>query len=656
MKKIYHAFALLAALSIVSCVENEEFGGGEVNLSENGIAFRFNSVQTKSADLSTPVEAKTGVQLPLGKDNTGADLFLTETLTDLNALSPMTKGSPVYNENVLSLEGYGSIGATTYIKGQSTAHTAGNANFESINEEGENGWLYAHEYTDSPWPKDMTQDLYFFLQLPAGDVGASGFVYGSSDGTIQFDYESPTTAAEQKDILFTSRTLNKKQYLEDYQSKGLGAPVYFDHVLTGVKFRSGSDNDNQTKTIITGVKFENLYGTGTCVVNPEATGDTPKVTWSDWGNLTDFTEDGFTNPDYVKADGAENSDGTVNYIKGEGTYTFGDSWYAAGSTGRPFNTKNVNKEDGSLTFWFIPQAIPSNAKLTVSFVIKTPDTVDGVPFEHVIDLGTLQAGVEWKAGQLRTYTLDPKEVDITITDQMTEDTKSNLHVSNTGNVDEFIRMLVIGNWYDSDGNIVVGYQYPSKAAAVAAGHPEDPMVLPWYREGYPYKDGVYYISKDEAEAAGWDEETDGYADPYGEFDETFTLGSLGIRDGKRDDWADASGGYYYTMPIGPGAGVGEHAQSATKDLFESYTVTSIPDIYVATVGDQRELAQGVHLVMEIVVQAIAVPADADTWWLQAWYDATKIKKLDPEDLKSDGTLRNKVYVDLYNSGEYDPEN
>lgn len=646
MKKIYHVFALLAALSIVSCVENEEFGGGEVNLSENGIAFRFNSVQTKSADLSTPVEAKTGVMLPLGKDNTGADLFLTETLTDLNALSPMTKGSPVYNENVLSLEGYGSIGATTYIKGQSAEHTAGNATFESIDEAGANGWLYAYDYPDSPWPKDITQDLYFFLQLPAGDVGASDFVYGSSDGTIQFNYESPTTAAEQKDILFTSRTLNKKQYLEDYQSKGLGAPVYFDHVLTGVKFRSGSNNDNQTKTIITGVKFENLYSTGTCVVNPEATGDTPKVTWSDRGNKTDFTEDGFTNPDYIKADGADNSDGTVDYNEGEGDYTFGESWYAAGSTGRPFNTKNVNLEDGSLTFWFIPQAIPADAKLTITFVIKTPDTVEGVPFEHEIDFGTLQAGVEWKAGQLRTYTLDPKEVDVTITDEMTANKKSNLHISNTGNVDEFVRMLVIGNWYDGDGNIVVGYQYPSKAAAVAAGHPEDPMVLPWYREGYPCFNGVYYISKDEAEAAGWDEETDGYDDPYGEFDSTFTLGSLGDRDGKKDDWADASGGYYYTMPIGPGAGVGENVQSATKDLFESYTVTSVPDIYVATVGDQRELAEGVHLVMEIVVQAIAVPADEDTWWLKAWYEATNIAKLDPD------ADRNAAYKALYIAGEY----
>lgn len=648
MKKIYHVFALLAALSIVSCVENEEFGGGEVNLSENGIAFRFNSVQTKSADLSTPIEAKTGVMLPLGKDNTGADLFLTETLTDLNALSPMTKGSPVYNENVLSLEGYGSIGATTYIKGQSAEHTAGNATFESIDEAGVNGWLYAYDYPDSPWPKDITQDLYFFLQLPAGDVGASDFVYGSSDGTIQFNYESPTTAAEQKDILFTSRTLNKKQYLEDYQSKGLGAPVYFDHVLTGVKFRSGSNNDNQTKTIITGVKFENLYSTGTCVVNPEATGDTPKVTWSDRGNKTDFTEDGFTNPDYVKADGKNNSDGTVDYNEGEGDYTFGESWYAAGSTGRPFNTKNVNLEDGSLTFWFIPQAIPADAKLTITFVIKTPDTVEGVPFEHEIDFGTLQAGVEWKAGQLRTYTLDPKEVDVTITDQMSEDgmTKNNLHISNTGNVDEFVRMLVIGNWYDGDGNIVVGYQYPSKAAAVAAGHPEDPMVLPWYREGYPYFNGVYYISKDEAEAAGWDEETDGYDDPYGYFDETFELGSLGTRDGKRDDWADASGGYYYTMPIGPGAGVGEHVQSATKDLFESYTVESVPTIYVSTVGDQRVEAEGVHLIMEIVVQAIAVPADEDTWWLKAWYEATNIAKLDPD------ADRNAAYKALYIAGEY----
>lgn len=53
--------------------------------------------------------------------------------------------------------------------------------------------------------------------------------------------------------------------------------------------------------------------------------------------------------------------------------------------------------------------------------------------------------------------------------------------------------------------------------------------------------------------------------------------------------------------------------------------------------------------MEIVIQAIAVPQDEegnDVWWLQAWYDATGIDKLNPE------ASRNAKYKTLYTNGEY----
>ena len=54
--------------------------------------------------------------------------------------------------------------------------------------------------------------------------------------------------------------------------------------------------------------------------------------------------------------------------------------------------------------------------------------------------------------------------------------------------------------------------------------------------------------------------------------------------------------------------------------------------------------------MEIVIQAIAVPTDADgkrVWWLQAWYDATGIDKLDPE------AERNAAFKARYDDGQYD---
>ena len=188
----------------------------------------------------------------------------------------------------------------------------------------------------------------------------------------------------------------------------------------------------------------------------------------------------------------------------------------------------------------------------------------------------------------------------------------------------------------TEPSILVGYKYKDAAAAAADGGNVNDMVEPWFREG---------------------QDTDGDDKPdtdiYGDFDSTFPSADLkgNGRDGKRNDWADASGGYYYTMPIGPGAGVGPDAQSATKALFESYTVRNVPTIWLP-VGNTRQEAVGVHLVMEIVIQAIAVPTNADgtpsKWWLEAWHDATGIAKLDPE------AERNAKYKEFDTNGEYAP--
>ena len=380
------------------------------------------------------------------------------------------------------------------------------------------------------------------------------------------------------------------------------------HALTGVKFRNGHDNDGSTKTVIKSVKFKGLKSYGICTITPEGEGTSKdKVLWEGLSNTATFTM-GFNNPTYDKTAGADNPDGTVSYGTEEGEVsTFNETtWVDAAAD------HNLNDEDGSMTFWFIPQTIDESVTLEVTFVVKTPDTPNGTEVPHIIEFGKLltqtegegdeavTTRTEWKAGELRTYTLKPFDVDVEIFDEMNNEeggglTKDNLHVTNTGNVAEYVRIMVIGNWYgwkpgqsrSEEPSIMVGYQYPSAAAAETAGHPEDPMVTPWFRE-------------DPTFAAG--------------FDESFAGG----RPVSTSKWKRGTGSYfYYEDIIGPGQQL-----SGTDALFQHYELKEnmIPTIYVPVSNQTtRAEAVGVHLVMEVVVQAIPATVNGEevSCW-EAW--------------------------------------
>lgn len=619
MKKIYLVCALFAALSIVSCVQNEELVN-EVNLSENGIAFTFNGNQTRSAGSIDSDGAETGLSIALGDIQSGSRLFLTESIVDLNAYIPMTKGAPVYHENLMSLksEGYDKINVKTYLEG-GAEHTPGNATYDSEDAEGgTGGWLYLHNYSGSPWPDDENQSVYFFLNMPASS-NASNLTYDSTDGKIEFDYTSPATAAAQKDILFAARTLTSSEYHSNYTTSG--APVTFYHALTGVKFRVGNNNENDTKTIITKVEFKGLYGKGHGVFDSK----TGKVAWTPTANSEGNFSVGFDNPDY-SAEG----DNSIDFISGENN-AFGDSWYTGGTADKPYNKNNLNEEDGSLTFWLLPQTFADHAGVTmeITYLIKTPDSTAGIEHTETIDLSqalgqssTGHPATVWKAGQLRTYTLEPRAVDVEIKDVMNGYVKSDLHVTNTGNVDEYVRMLVIGNWY--------GWETEED---YEAGKEPDIMVGYKYRGDEQPGDPTY-------DAADFGEGKDGYNtltrawfrgdSIYGEgFDDSFKFGNPSS-DSK---WVKAHGGYYYPDAIGPGekmqfeqAAAGQSAK--TTPLFQSYTLQEewIPTIYIPDPNNSlRRPAYGVHLVMEIVVQAIStkdkygIPFED---YQAAWKDAT----------------------------------
>ena len=631
MKKTYIALAVLATAALVGCQE-KEIGFNNYVPEEGEIVFRIsnNSKMTKSSDEATV----NGMTFELGNES-GTSLYLTETITNLDRMSygPATKGTPGFTENFNNL--YNGFNATVFRKGEEDAYEEDGRfelvpGFEEVN-------LYKRKYPNTLWDKG---GLYFFLNAYYKDGSMAGVssltphmtaedavntgenqhpAYKVGDISFLFNNSALSSAEQQSDLLFTSRPVESETEYQKLISQKDGINVLFHHALTGVKFRVGNDNEGSTKTVITKVEISGLYDKGLCVITPDPENEYTDVKYDNyssgsavkWYNLGksvgSFSQE-FTNPTYTPASGVNNPDGTVStsdYQNNQQGYTFGSSWYDAAAD------NNLNLADGSQTFWFIPQSFKNgetarSVTLKVTFVVKTPDTPNGTEITHTIsDFGSklAAANVEWKAGELRTYTLNPLDVDVEIFDTMEGMKKDSLHVTNTGNVDEYVRMMVVGNWYDKDGNILVGYKYagPNDEQYIA-DHSLDPetdvdeMIVPWFRE----------------------DDTEGY--DYGSyFDDSFKYGRP-----SGTDWVRGTGSYFYYTEV---IGVGEFL-SGTESLFKTYEYPSdkVPTIYVpSNTSNVRTPAEGVHLVMEVVVQAIsAVDSDGNPYgscWA-AWSAAT----------------------------------
>lgn len=616
MKKKHIAMVFAATVALISCKKEQSFE--ELTpLKEGDIAFVIKNTTTKSAGESSAVA--NGVTLPIKVSNEES-FFLEESIEELNP-APFTKGAPAYTVNVGSL--YPNMGVYA-------AGNFGDAAFELADEyehkydpkdtERVNGWRYRHNYADEPWPDENTP-IDFYFRMPASPAGVSDLSY--ADKKTTFSFTSQPTAIEQQDILFSQTSVSKSQH-DGYLPNGV--PVLMYHALTGIKFRTGWANDTGTKTIITGVKFRGLKSKGTCTVD---LGSENVVTWvpdaSAASTSAVFYQD-FNNPAYSAEAGV---DGTVSYNKDSEhpeNDKFGDSWYEAAAD------KNLNNEDGTWTFWFIPQVIDENVILEVSFRVKTSDTPEGTEITHTINFGEqLKAkNVEWKAGQLRTYTLKPLHVDVKVFDEMdaSKYVKSNLHITNTGNVDQYVRVYIIGNWFGkrqiNDGvysdyeSILMGYTDNE--------YDETKGDYVHYNEVARWNDKDFTLSGTTKVYPHWSSPSADYEyTPYGTFVGLPPMGTStapGASNGK--NWIRHDKFYYYTQVIGPGGRVPE-----TDPLFESYTINASPDFWIADMSGVRRLAKDVHFVMDVCVQAIPVPYNGDTavGYEQAWKDAMGVDNI-----------------------------
>ena len=120
---------------------------------------------TKAAEADNPVRKGASIQIgEIGNQS----IILSETITDLSFVTPQTKGTPVYTQNVGTLykdklgvyANWAEFGEATFeTEGKNTDEDTGSLK----------GWRYFHRYDNAPWPAENAA-VGFYMRMPADAV------------------------------------------------------------------------------------------------------------------------------------------------------------------------------------------------------------------------------------------------------------------------------------------------------------------------------------------------------------------------------------------------------------------------------------------------------------------------------------------------------
>ncbi len=564
--------AFAATLSLASCVQDvtDDSQTGPMVAENNAITFTIASkIATRAADETEPVEA---LIIPLGDPVDGHQIYFEETVTTLDGFCadvPETRGTPVYTQNFSSM--FSSFSGVGYTRGGTTPVVPDGA-FTP------NGNSWKRRFDSDPFAGN--DSLFFFLRAPESATGVSGLSYsvarsfGEDRAVTRFHYVAPLDANSQQDLLFAGRSVKKEEKDQ--------ADILFYHALTGVKFRTDNTNTADAKTYITKVEFPSgLFREADFTITPvresgawvDQTGNYSSA-YNSNGLLTVNTSNARQlNSEEVFSVSFDESD-LVDFAEGgsfEHNGLYPSSFSAAGDSDHPSNLKNLNDTDASKTFWFIPVKMNNSIVLDVTFHVVSAGKDSG-PIKRRVEIGKLLTGnVTWKAGELRTFTLKADLMDVDITDQVSGFEKTNVVITNTGNVDAFIRAHIVANWYGKTDN-----EY-----GVATG---------------------YTSATDDGFVDGWRMSEDLSGDNFGG---QFTgLPGTGWEYNPRD-------GFFYHTALVP-------AGTNTQTLFTKYTLDTnahpIPEIWYFD-GNRKQFTD-VELVMEIPVQS--VEGEPGQTYKQAW--------------------------------------
>ena len=451
--------AIPAMMLVVSC--NEENQVGNLSIPKSAVAFVVGGDETSTKSVSSSSVCSTINTIELLEESEIKNLVLTETVSDIDdyyALSEAeTKGTPIYTENFDGV--IGGFTGVAYIP-----NTSGNAYSDSDIQGDKDATFskiedrtYYHDYESRlTWPSD--NELLFFLKANQPDLkyfGEGGVKYyaPSSDaelGSIHYSYNVPggsdKDAELQPDILFTSQLVKKNTEKNR---------ILFYHSLTAVKFQNGNVADGKQQIVIKKVVLNGIKGSGDCVIKPnyESGKNTSEGNPSNAKSAPDHISKSaqcskWSNLGEPASSFTQTFDGTlVNEYAGNGEVP--ESFNTA-PNGDNTSLNNLNKSDFSQTFMMIPQVLTDKATVTVYYTFVTGD--DDNPNDKVYKSTASLKGLEWKAGEIHTYTLAINGIHVEISDKVNKETnvKSDIVTKNTGNTIAYLRCALASNWVYDD--------------------------------------------------------------------------------------------------------------------------------------------------------------------------------------------------------------
>lgn len=343
------AAALAACLLLFSCSGDDlaDYGSANGGKHSDNICFSISAADkamAKGASLADSSKAAgeyTAARFVMRSPDTDDTLCVQTVISDgINVTSfeggtAATRGVPV-----TSLE--------TYVSFHVQAHCTDNGTpvsqfYMDDNATKSDGTVWSTSQVRY-WPGE-NRTLQFFAWAPAD--AAFTATPGSPESTT-FEYEVPALAADQKDIVVATTD----RYKGDYEQQ---VPLTFKHILTAVKFETGSQMQPGT---IKSVALKGVKKSGTYTAFP--TGNTGEGTWTLNDATADYTQE-------------------LNKT----------------TTGTETNGTPITAKEG--TFMMLPQTLPDGAEVEVVFQ-------DGTSGQERTMSASI-AGTQWPQGKTVTYKL-----------------------------------------------------------------------------------------------------------------------------------------------------------------------------------------------------------------------------------------------------------